>query len=65
MMPPQGALPDKQIAAVLTYARNAFGNKGSAVTPEQVKAVRDAEKDRVAMWDEASLLKVPVIGAQP
>jgi mono/diheme cytochrome c family protein len=65
MMPPQGALPDKQIAAVLTYARNAFGNKGSAVTPEQVKAVRDAEKDRVAMWDEASLLKVPVTGAQP
>jgi mono/diheme cytochrome c family protein len=65
IMPPQGALPDKQIAAVLTYARNAFGNKGSAVTPEQVKAVRDAEKDRVAMWDEASLLKVPVTGAQP
>jgi len=65
MMPPQGALPDQQIAAVLTYARNAFGNKGSAVTPEQVKAVRDAEKDRVTMWDEASLLKVPVTGSQP
>ena len=31
---------DEQIAAVLTYIRNNFGNKGSAVTPEQVKALR-------------------------
>ena len=31
---------DEQIAAVLTYVRNSFGNKGSAVTPEQVKAFR-------------------------
>lgn len=65
MMPPQAALPDQQIAAVLTYVRNAFGDKGSAVTVEQVKAIREAEKARVAMWDEASLLKVPVTGAQP
>ena len=62
MMPPQGALPDKQIAAVLTYVRNSFGNKASAVTPEQVKAIRDAEKARVAMWDEASILKIPITG---
>lgn len=62
MMPPQGALPDKQIAAVLTYVRNSFGNKAGAVTPEQVKAIRDAEKARTAMWDEASILKIPVTG---
>ncbi|MDA0765520.1 MAG: c-type cytochrome [Verrucomicrobia bacterium] len=31
---------DEQIAAVLTYVRNSFGNKGSAVTPEQVAAFR-------------------------
>ena len=31
---------DEQIAAVLTYVRNSFGNKGSAVTPEQVAALR-------------------------
>lgn len=31
---------DDQIAAVLTYIRNSFGNKASAVTAEQVKALR-------------------------
>lgn len=31
---------DEQIAAVLTYVRNSFGNKASAVKPEQVKALR-------------------------
>jgi mono/diheme cytochrome c family protein len=31
---------DEQIAAVLTYIRNNFGNKASAVKPEQVAALR-------------------------
>ena len=31
---------DEQIAGVLTYIRNSFGNKASAVTPEQVAALR-------------------------
>ena len=31
---------DEDIAAVLTYVRNSFGNKGSAVKPEQVAALR-------------------------
>ncbi len=39
-MPPYNYLSDKQIADVLTYVRNSFGNKASAITPEQVKAVR-------------------------
>lgn len=34
---------DEQIAGVLTYIRNNFGNKGSAVTPEMVKALRGEE----------------------
>jgi mono/diheme cytochrome c family protein len=34
---------DEQIAGVLTYVRNNFGNKGSAVTPEMVKALRGEE----------------------
>jgi mono/diheme cytochrome c family protein len=33
-------LTDEQLAAVLTYTRNSFGNKASAVTPDQVKAFR-------------------------
>ena len=40
-MPPMGAqLDDQQIADVLTYVRNSFGNKASAVTVADVKAAR-------------------------
>ena len=61
LMPPQGAaLSDTQIADVLTYVRDAYGNKASAVTPEQVAAIREAEKARTAMWTEAELQKIPV-----
>lgn len=59
LMPPQGgALSDKQIADVLTYVRNSWGNKASAVSVDQVKAIRDAEKTRTSMWTEAELLKI-------
>jgi mono/diheme cytochrome c family protein len=34
-------LSDRQIADVLTYVRSTWGNKASAVTEEQVKALRD------------------------
>lgn len=61
LMPPQGAaLNDDQIASVLTYVRNSFGNKGSVVTPDQVQAIREAEKARTAMWTQAELEKIPV-----
>jgi len=33
-------LTDQQASDVLNYIRNSFGNKGSAVTPEEVKAAR-------------------------
>ncbi|MBS4064432.1 MAG: cytochrome c [Chitinophagaceae bacterium] len=39
-MPPQPQLTDQQVADVLTYVRNSFGNKGSAVTAAEVKAMR-------------------------
>ena len=38
-MPPQ-QLNDDEIAAVLTYVYSSFGNSGSAVTPDDVKALR-------------------------
>jgi mono/diheme cytochrome c family protein len=34
------ALTDAEISDVLNYVRNSFGNKGPAVTPEEVKAAR-------------------------
>lgn len=39
-MPPQAYLKDEDVANILTYVRNSFGNKGTAVTPAEVKAVR-------------------------
>ena len=44
VMAPHSDLTDQQIADVLTYVRNSFGNKASAVTVAQVKAVRAANK---------------------
>ncbi len=39
-MAPHKELTDQQIADVLTYVRNSWTNKASAVTPAEVKAVR-------------------------
>ncbi|WP_317191584.1 c-type cytochrome [Hymenobacter negativus] len=44
VMPSQAYLTDQQLADVLTYVRNSFGNKATAVTPAEVKAVRAAKK---------------------
>ncbi|MXV50987.1 c-type cytochrome [Pedobacter sp. HMF7647] len=40
VMPSQSFLTDKQIADVLTYVRNSFGNKASAVVAADVKTAR-------------------------
>jgi mono/diheme cytochrome c family protein len=43
-MPPLPHLTDQQIADVLTYVRNSFGNKASVVTPAEVKVIRSKTK---------------------
>ena len=40
IMAPHNHLTDQQIADVLTYIRNSFGNKAVAITPGDVKYVR-------------------------
>jgi mono/diheme cytochrome c family protein len=40
VMAPQTDLSDLQIADVLTYIRNSFGNKAKAITPAEVSAIR-------------------------
>lgn len=40
VMPPQPQLSNDDIANVLTFVRNSFGNKGDAVTPEEVAKAR-------------------------
>jgi mono/diheme cytochrome c family protein len=50
-MPAMGAaLPDDDLAAVLTYIRQSWGNKATAITPEQVKAVRAEVGNRTQPW---------------
>ncbi|HEX6191114.1 MAG TPA: c-type cytochrome [Chitinophagaceae bacterium] len=44
VMAPHNHLSDQQIADVLTYIRNSFGNKAVAVTPGDVKYVRARTK---------------------
>ena len=55
-MPNMGAaLPDDDLAAVLTYIRQSWGNKASAITPEQVKAVRAEIGNRTQPWTAEQL----------
>ncbi len=56
------ALNDEQVAAVVTFLRQApeWKNEASEVTPEMVKAVREKTATRNTQWTEAELLKVPV-----
>ena len=57
MMPFEGVLNDDEMAAVLTYVRNAFGDKASAISPEEVKAIRSATRDRTEFYSSEELLK--------
>jgi len=43
-MPAQPQLSDQEIADVLTYTRNSFGNRAKAITPAQVAAERKKMK---------------------
>jgi mono/diheme cytochrome c family protein len=43
-MPALNILKDQEIADVLTYVRNSFGNKASAIMPVEVKAMRSKMK---------------------
>jgi len=60
VMPPwDKTLNDKQIAAVLTYVRQEWGNTAGEVAPEQIAHARKEYKDRVDSWAEADLKAVP------
>lgn len=56
MTPFGGLLNDQEIADVLTYVRNSFGNKAAPVTPESVAKVRKATGTR-SFYSPEELLK--------
>ena len=50
MMPPVAGLSDGDIADVVTYVRNSFGNTGAVVTEDEVKAIKAKYADRKTPW---------------
>ncbi len=57
-MTPFGAMMnDQEIADVLTYVRNTFGNKAGVISVAKVKAVREAIKDKKGFYAPDDLLK--------
>ena len=57
MTPFAGMLNDDEVAAVLTYVRNSFGNKASAISAEKVKATRASVQDKTGFYLPEELLK--------
>jgi mono/diheme cytochrome c family protein/glucose/arabinose dehydrogenase len=54
----EGLLDDDEIAAVLTYTRNSFGNQASVISPAQVKRVREETRDHQGFFSPAELLEL-------
>jgi len=57
MTPFEHLLNDDEIAAVLTYTRNAFGNKASAIQQSDVAKVRKEVKSFIGLYKPEDLLK--------
>ncbi|KAA6441120.1 c-type cytochrome [Dyadobacter flavalbus] len=57
MTPFGGLLKDEELAAVLTYVRNSFGNKGPAILPDKVTKVRAATENKKDFYSPDQLLK--------
>jgi len=49
-------LNDEELAAVLTFVRNTWGNKAAAVLPETVARVREETRERSIFWKPEELL---------
>jgi DUF1365 family protein len=50
-------LSDNDLAAVLTFVRNTFGNKASVIKPETVKSVREQTLHQKAFYKPEQLLE--------
>src|SRR5437762_10689799 len=59
MQPWDKTLTDKQIADVMTYERSDWGNSASAVTPEQIAALRKELASHPESFTEKDILAVP------
>ena len=57
MTPFGGLLNDEEVASVLTYVRNSFGNQGTAITADKVKKVRAATASKQDFYSPDQLLR--------
>jgi mono/diheme cytochrome c family protein len=60
-MPPWKQLKDEQIASILTYIRNEWGNQASPITAEQVAKIRGETAAQTEPWTQAQLKAIPAI----
>jgi len=57
-MPPfKNLLNDKELALVLTYVRNSWGNKASTITPDMVAKVREETKNQKIFYKPEELIQ--------
>ncbi len=56
----QLALSDEDLAAVLSYIRQAWGNKSASVAADVVKQIREETAGRPAQWTVTELQAVPL-----
>ena len=52
IMPPHGFMKDEQLADILTYVRNAWGNQAGMISPSDITEYRQIQVKRVAPWTE-------------
>lgn len=57
-MPGHDYLSDEDIAAILTYIRQSWGNKAPPIDPETVHQVREETKNKTGTWSPDELRKV-------
>lgn len=53
-----GMHSDDNLAAIASYVRRAWGNAGTLITTADVRAVRDACRERSAPWTAAELMEI-------
>lgn len=56
MTPYEGLMNDEELASVLTYIRNSFGNKADPISASQVKKVRAEIADKEGFYQPSELL---------
>ncbi len=58
-MPALSVFDDEQIAGVMSYVRQEWGNQAAEVSADSVKKIRESTAQRTAPWTQEELLQIP------